>query len=102
MDTWRVLNYMYGVHAPSVETVRKWYRKFKKNDFDLDDKPRGVRPKNYESAMIKEQMRANPKWTAEQIGKKVRTSEATVMRHLNAFGYHYENGEWKVSKVKKR
>ena len=41
---------IYGDAALSETTCRHWFRRFKDGDFDVDDRPRGGRPKTFEDA----------------------------------------------------
>lgn len=43
----------YKKHAPSVSMCEKWFKRFRSNDLDLDDKEHGKLPKKFESAELK-------------------------------------------------
>ena len=44
----------YGEAALSERSCRGWFRKFKKGEFDIEDKERSGRPKVYEDAELEE------------------------------------------------
>lgn len=44
----RILVETYGDHALSETTCRDWFRRFKNNDFDVEDKERSGAPKKFE------------------------------------------------------
>ena len=46
----RELQKIYRDAALSETTCRDWFRRFKDGDFDVDDRPRDGRPKNFEEA----------------------------------------------------
>ena len=48
----RKLQKVYGDAALSETTCRDWLRRFKDGDFDVDDLPRGGRPKTFEDADV--------------------------------------------------
>ena len=43
----RILVETYGEHALSETTCRDWFRRFKNDDFDLQDKERSGAPKKF-------------------------------------------------------
>ncbi|GBP20713.1 Mariner Mos1 transposase [Eumeta japonica] len=50
----RLLVEAYNEAALSERTCREWFQKFKYDDFDIEDKDRSGRPKNYEDAELEE------------------------------------------------
>ena len=49
----------YGDNALSDTTCRDWFRRFKNNDFKLEDKERSGAPKKFENKEKKENLREN-------------------------------------------
>jgi len=47
-ETYRILVKTYGDHALSETTYRDWCRRFKNNDFDVEDKERSGATKKFE------------------------------------------------------
>jgi len=41
-----------GEHALSETTCRDWFRRFKNNDFDVNDKERSDQPKKFEDGRL--------------------------------------------------
>ena len=48
----RKLQKVYRDTFLNEKTCRDWFRRFKVGDFDLDDRPRGGRPKTFEDAEL--------------------------------------------------
>lgn len=45
----KMIDEAYGDGSVGSSTCREWFAKFKKGEFDLDDKPRSGRPQEYGS-----------------------------------------------------
>ena len=43
---------VYGDNAPSDKTCREWSRRFKSDDFDIEDKERFGRPRAFEDEKL--------------------------------------------------
>ena len=50
----RILVETYGGNALSDTTCRDWFRRFKNNDFKLEDKERSSAPKKFEDKELEE------------------------------------------------
>ena len=50
----RILVETYGDNALSDTTCRDWFRRFKNNDFKLEDKERSGAPKKFEDKELEE------------------------------------------------
>ncbi|EFN87929.1 Histone-lysine N-methyltransferase SETMAR, partial [Harpegnathos saltator] len=48
----RVLVGAYGESAPTDKSCREWFRRFKSDDFGVDDKPRPGQPKKFEDEKL--------------------------------------------------
>jgi len=44
----RMLVEVYGDTAPTDKSCREWFRRFKDEDFSVEDKPRSGQPKKFE------------------------------------------------------
>ena len=51
-ESHRLLVEAYKEYAPSVSMCEKWFKRFRSNDFDLDDKEHGKPPKKFEDAEL--------------------------------------------------
>ena len=53
-ETYRILVETYGDNALSDTSCRDWFRRFKNNDFKLEDKERSGAPKKFEDKELQE------------------------------------------------
>lgn len=53
----RILVETYGDNALSDTTCRDWFRRFKNNDFELEDKERSGAPKKFEDRGLEERLK---------------------------------------------
>jgi len=79
----RLLEEAYGDRAPSHTTCKEWYRRFKSNDFDVNDKPR---------------LHENSARTLQELGNELGVTEAAVSKRLHAMGKIQKEGRWAVAK----
>jgi len=47
-ETHRILVEVYGDTAPTDKSCKEWFRRFKDEDFSVEDKPRSGQPKKFE------------------------------------------------------
>ena len=66
----RILVESYGDNALSDTTYRDWFRRFKNNDFKLDDKERSGAPKKFEDKELKETFDEDRSQTLAKLGKR--------------------------------
>ena len=85
---------VYGDAALSETTCRDWFRRFKNGDFDVDDRPRGGRPKTFEDADViyYELLKPNETITEERY----RTQLMRLSRALRVKRPQYEQRHEKV------
>ncbi|GJQ69157.1 hypothetical protein Trydic_g6312 [Trypoxylus dichotomus] len=63
----RELHKVYGDPALSETTCRDWFRRFKDDDFDVDDHTRDGRPKTFEDAELEASLDEDPCQTQQQL-----------------------------------
>ena len=61
-ESHRLLVEAYKEYAPSVSMCEKWFKRFRSNDFDLDDKKHGKPPKKFEDAELQAETVWNHHW----------------------------------------
>lgn len=61
------LNSVYGESFTSKNNIGGWYRRFRKGDFDLDDRPRCGRSRAVNEAELDAYMQANPMSTVAKL-----------------------------------
>ncbi|KAG5324219.1 MOS1T transposase, partial [Pseudoatta argentina] len=84
----RILVQTYGDNALSDTTCRDWFRRFKNNDFELEDKERSGVPKKFQDKEL------------EQLLLQV--DESTVSKRLKGLGMIQKQGHWVPYELKPR
>ena len=77
-ETHRILVETYGDNVLSDTTCRAWFRRFKNNDFKLEDKERSGAPKKFEDKELKEILDENRSQTLAELGKILQVDGSTV------------------------
>ncbi|KAG5305943.1 MOS1T transposase, partial [Pseudoatta argentina] len=85
----RILVQTYDDNALSDTTCRDWFRRFKNNDFQLEDKERSGAPKKFEDKRIRD-----PSQTLSELGKILQVDESTVSKRLKGLGMIQKQGHW--------
>lgn len=80
------INDVYGERSISAEDCRKWFRRFKCNDYNVEDKPRAGRPSKVNEEQLEAIRKADTTQTEEEIAGELGVSQKTVSRHLRAQG----------------
>ena len=58
---------VYEENSVAESTVRKWFAKFKANNFDLEDAPRSGRPSTIDDDQIMALIETNPHYTTRTM-----------------------------------
>ncbi|KAG5313033.1 MOS1T transposase, partial [Pseudoatta argentina] len=82
----RILVQTYGDNAPSDTTCRYWFRRFKNNDFELEDKERSGAPKKFQDKELEQLLDEDPSQTLSELGKILQVDESTVSKRLKGLG----------------
>ena len=92
----RVLVETYGDNALSETTCRNWYRRFKNNDFELEDIVRSGAPKKFEDKELEKLL------DQYYIQYSLQVDESTVSKRLKALGLIQKQGHWVPYELKPR
>ncbi|KAG5316940.1 MOS1T transposase, partial [Pseudoatta argentina] len=95
----RILVQNYGDNALLDTTCRDWFRRFKNNDFELEDKERSGAPKKFEDKELEQLLDEDPSQTLSELGKILQVDESTVSKGLGMIQKH---GHWVPYELKKR
>ena len=71
----RILVETHGDNALSDTTCRDWFRRFKNNDFKLEDKERSGAPKKFENKELEEILDEDLSQTLAELGKTLQVDE---------------------------
>ncbi|KAG5319625.1 MOS1T transposase, partial [Pseudoatta argentina] len=73
-----ILVQTYDNNALSDTTCRDWFRRFKNNDFELEDKERSGAPKKFEDKELEQLLDEDSSQTLSELGKILQVDESTV------------------------
>ncbi|KAG5323182.1 MOS1T transposase, partial [Pseudoatta argentina] len=90
----RILVQTYGDNALSDTTCRDWFRRFKNNDFQLEDKERSGAPKKFQDKELEQLLDEDPSQTLSELGKILQVDESTVLKRLKGLGMIQKQGHW--------
>ena len=72
----------YGDNALSDTTCRDWFRRFKNNDFKLEDKERSNATKKIGDKELEDILDEDRSQTLAELGKTLHVDESTVSKRL--------------------
>ncbi|KAG5325467.1 MOS1T transposase, partial [Pseudoatta argentina] len=90
----RILVQTYGDNALSDTTCRDWFRRFKNNDFELEDKERSGAPKKFQDEELEQLLDEDPSQALSELGKILQVDESTVSKRLKGLGMIQKQGHW--------
>lgn len=83
--------------APDVisqHTVELWFNRFRKGDFNLDDKPISGAPSTLDEQRLLAAIEINPSRSTRDLTHEFGCSKDTINRHLHSLGKVYKYGQW--------
>ncbi|KAG5317193.1 MOS1T transposase, partial [Pseudoatta argentina] len=89
-------------HTILVQTCRDWFRRFKNNDFELEDKERSGAPKKFQDKELEQLLDEDPSQTLSELGKILQVDESTVSKRLKGLGMIQKQGHWVPYELKPR
>lgn len=66
--------------------MRRWFKKFREGEVNLEDKEGRGRPSLVDDDMLKAMVEANPRKTVRELAQELQVDPATISRHLNTIG----------------
>lgn len=88
---------IHGVYldgAPSVRTIKKWFRRFRDGDFNLEDQSRSGRPSEIKDDMIDTMLEKNSRLSTQEIATSLGVNISTAFRHLKSQNYISKLDSW--------
>ncbi|GBP68254.1 Mariner Mos1 transposase [Eumeta japonica] len=98
----RILAENHGDNALSDTTRRGWFRRFKNNNFELENKERSGAPKKFEDEKLKVLLDQDRCQTLTELGKTLQVHESTVSKRLKVLGMIQKQGHWVPYELKPR
>ncbi|KAG5326217.1 MOS1T transposase, partial [Pseudoatta argentina] len=81
---------------------RDWFRRFKSNDFELEDKERSGAPKKFQDKELEQLLDEDPSQTLSELGKILQVDESTVSKRLKGLGMIQKQEHWVPYELKPR
>ncbi|KAG5319318.1 MOS1T transposase, partial [Pseudoatta argentina] len=88
-----------GDNALSDTTCRDSFRRFKNNDFQLEDKERSGAPKKFQDKELEQLLDEDPSQTLSELGKILQVNESTVSKRLKGLGMIQKQGHWAATPI---
>ncbi|GBP03845.1 Mariner Mos1 transposase [Eumeta japonica] len=88
----KILADTYGDNALSDTTCKDCFRRFKNNDFELEDKERSGAPKKFEDEKLEKLLHQDRCQTLTELGKTLQVDESTVSKCLKVLGMNQKQG----------
>ncbi|KAG5318210.1 MOS1T transposase, partial [Pseudoatta argentina] len=89
-------------HRILVQTYGDWFRRFKNNDFQLEDKERSGAPKKFQDKELEQLLDEDPSQTLSELGKTLQVDESTVSKRLKGLGMIQKQGHWVPRALKEK
>lgn len=90
----RTICVTYGERVIEESTCRKWFRKFKNKDFDLNDKQRSGRPPKISDTDLQDLLDQDSTQTQQQLAKSLGVTQQAISERLHALGKIQKEGKW--------
>lgn len=94
VETARDICSVYGEGIIGESTAQKWFAKFKKGEFDLNDMPRAGRPSEFDEELLKEHLKEDGRQTSRELAQKMNCDHQTILNHLHKMGFSQKLGAW--------
>jgi len=93
-ESQRMLEEAYGDHAPSLATCKRWFQRFKNNDFDVRNEERGRPLKKFEDTELQEILDEDDTLSQQEMAEMLNVDQATISRRLKVMGKIQKCGKW--------
>jgi [histone H3]-lysine36 N-dimethyltransferase SETMAR len=85
---------VYLDRAPALRTVKKWFAKFHRGDFNIKDKPRSRRPSDIDDDVLRALIANNARISTEEIAEALNIDRSTAFRRLKKMGLTLKLDTW--------
>lgn len=101
-ETQREICSVYGEDAVDDSTVRKWFRRFRDGNFNLEDEKRSGRPSEIDSHQILALVETDRHKTTREIADNLKINQSTVVRRLRQLGMVSKSDVWVPHELSQR
>ena len=81
---------------------KKWFARFKSDDFGLEDEERPGQPKKFEDEELEALLDEYYCQTQEELAESLGVTQAAISKRLKAAGYIQKQGNWVLYELKPR
>ena len=99
-ESHRILVEVYGEHAIAERTCQKWFARFKRGDFGLEDEERPGQPKKFKDEELKALLDEDCCQKQEELAESLGVTQATISKRLKAAAYIQKQGNWVPHELK--
>lgn len=85
---------VFGENAVSIPTCERWFAKFKRGNFNLEDQPRSGRPSGIDDDIVRNLVDTNSRISTQEIAERLNIDRSTAFRHLKKLGYSLKLDVW--------
>jgi [histone H3]-lysine36 N-dimethyltransferase SETMAR len=89
----KMITEIYG-DIINVSTCRRWFRKFKSGDFNLEDNERSGQKMKIDVKLLYELVEENPRLNTTELATILKVNPETVRLHLHKIGKDLKCGLW--------
>ena len=93
-ESHRMLVEAYGDHALSEATCKRWFQRFRDNDFDVRNEERGRPPKKFEDAELQAILDEDDTLSQKQMAVMLNVAQQTISGRLKALGKIQKCEKW--------
>ena len=93
---------VYGEHALTERTCQKWFARYKRGDFGLEDAERPGQPKKFEDEELEALLDEDCFQTQEGFPESLGVTQATITKRLKVARYIQKQGNWVPHELKPR
>jgi [histone H3]-lysine36 N-dimethyltransferase SETMAR len=101
-ESHRMLVEAYGDHALSEAACKRWFQRFRDNDFDVRNKERGKPPKKFEDTELEAILDEDDTLSQKQMAAMLNVSQQTISDRLKAMGKIQKCGKWVPHELNER
>lgn len=94
VSTYESLSKQYHEEAPCLETVKRWFRKFRSGNEDLEDGRSTGRPIEIDRSNLKISIENDSTLTCKKAARVFNCSPQTICNNLHAIGKTFKKGIW--------
>ena len=85
---------IYGEGVIGESTARKWFAKFKNDNFDINNTPCSGRTSEFDKDHLKALLKQESHQTSRELARKINCDQKVILNHLHSMGFAEKLGVW--------